>query len=161
MFKFKKKYTSEDLSKAMDNKDEDKMRVILQEFGTDESTIKSVIADALAVRKNTSKYGGMTVNERLSVAGVIDEFDAAALAKDENKMREILQPLELGESNIKAIIDSQVKVNDIVVDDPVHFVLPKQSEASKLYIKTKKAIAAAYTAVIIIILFYFVKSLWF
>jgi hypothetical protein len=42
-------------------------------------------------------YGGMTVNERLFAAGLLDEFDAAARARDRARMIEILAKVEVGD----------------------------------------------------------------
>ena len=47
---------------------------------------------------------GMTVNERLFAAGVIEEFDAAISRGDEEALRRILATLFLGESNVEAIV---------------------------------------------------------
>jgi hypothetical protein len=43
------------------------------------------------------KYAGMTANERLFEARLIDEFDAAALGRDRARMVEILRKVEMGE----------------------------------------------------------------
>ena len=40
-------------------------------------------------------YAGMTVNERLVVAGQIDAWDAAVIARDRTKMIGILMAVEL------------------------------------------------------------------
>ncbi len=42
-----------------------------------------------------SQFEGMTVNERLGVAGLMDEFDAAILSKDKAAAISILQQTEL------------------------------------------------------------------
>jgi hypothetical protein len=44
-----------------------------------------------------SKYGGMTVNERLSVAGLIDEWDVAAKSRNRDRMIEVLSKVELSQ----------------------------------------------------------------
>ena len=54
----------------------------------------------------TRKYDGMTVNERLSVAKKIDEFDKAVNEKDRIKVISILQSVELTESSIYPILVS-------------------------------------------------------
>jgi hypothetical protein len=41
------------------------------------------------------KYAGMTVNERLFVAGVLDEFERAAFDRDRAAMISVLQRVEL------------------------------------------------------------------
>ena len=53
-----------------------------------------------------NRYAGMTVNERLYVSGLIDEFDEAAEKKDTEKVRAILEKVELtDESTIKPILE--------------------------------------------------------
>jgi hypothetical protein len=51
-----------------------------------------------------NKYAGMTVNERLYVSGFIDEYDKAVQKKDAQKVREILEKVELTEPNIEPIL---------------------------------------------------------
>jgi hypothetical protein len=51
----------------------------------------------------------MTVNERLSVAGLMDEFDAAALRRDTEVMREILFLVHLSEPNVNAVVRSVLR----------------------------------------------------
>ena len=43
-------------------------------------------------------YGGMTVNERLYTAGLIDEFDAARERCDRQRMVELLEAVEVRHS---------------------------------------------------------------
>ena len=52
-----------------------------------------------------NKYAGMTVNERLYVSGLMDEFDEAVEKKDAEKLRSILEKVELKEGSIKPILD--------------------------------------------------------
>ena len=52
-----------------------------------------------------NKYAGMTVNERLYVSGLMDEFDEAVEKKDAEKLRSILEKVELKEGLIKPILD--------------------------------------------------------
>jgi hypothetical protein len=52
-----------------------------------------------------NKYSGMTVNERLYVSGLIDEFDAAVQKKDAEKVQAILEKVELTEESIKPILE--------------------------------------------------------
>ena len=52
-----------------------------------------------------NKYAGMTVNERLYVSGLMDEFDEAVEKKDAEKLRSILEKVELTEGSIKPILD--------------------------------------------------------
>lgn len=51
-------------------------------------------------------YAGMTVNERLFVSGLLDEFDRAVAEKNKIKLIEILQKVELTEPNITPILAS-------------------------------------------------------
>jgi len=51
------------------------------------------------------KYAGMTVNERLYVSGLIDEFDKAVEEKDAERVRSILEKVELTDESIKPILD--------------------------------------------------------
>lgn len=52
-----------------------------------------------------NKYAGMTVNERLYVSGLMDEFDEAVEKKDTEKVRAILEKVELTEESIKPILE--------------------------------------------------------
>jgi molecular chaperone GrpE (heat shock protein) len=52
-----------------------------------------------------NKYSGMTVNERLYVSGLMDEFDAAVQKKDAEKVQAILEKVELTEESIKPILE--------------------------------------------------------
>jgi len=49
-----------------------------------------------------SQLGGMTVNERLSVAGLIERFDAAARGREESVMVAILRQVDLAEADAAA-----------------------------------------------------------
>ena len=51
------------------------------------------------------KYAGMTVNERLYVSGLMDEFDEAVEREDTDKVRAILEKVELTEDSIKPILE--------------------------------------------------------
>jgi hypothetical protein len=53
--------------------------------------------------------GGMTVNERLYLAGLLDEFDAAVEKRDAAALREILTKVFLSEQNIEAIVASKLE----------------------------------------------------
>jgi hypothetical protein len=53
-----------------------------------------------------NKYKGMTVNERLWVSGLSDEFDKAIKEKDVNKAIRILEKVELTKPNIDPILES-------------------------------------------------------
>jgi hypothetical protein len=50
-------------------------------------------------------YGGMTTNERLFVAGLLDEFDAAIYAADRHKAIDVLSRVELAEQ-AASIVDT-------------------------------------------------------
>jgi hypothetical protein len=51
-----------------------------------------------------NKYAGMTVNERLYASGLMSEYDKAVKSKDAQKVREILEKVELTEPNIVPIL---------------------------------------------------------
>ena len=53
-----------------------------------------------------NKYAGMTVNERLYVSGLMDEFDDAVDKKNTEKVRTILKKVELTEDSIKPILEN-------------------------------------------------------
>lgn len=48
----------------------------------------------------------MTVNERLYVSGLIDKFDDAVEKKNLDKVRKILEEVELTETSIKPILSN-------------------------------------------------------
>ena len=52
-----------------------------------------------------NEYAGMTVNERLYVSGLMDEYDEAVEKKDADKVRSILEQVELTEESIKPILE--------------------------------------------------------
>jgi hypothetical protein len=51
------------------------------------------------------KYKGMTVNERLYVSGIMDEFDKAVKEKDFQKLKLILEAVELNDESINPILE--------------------------------------------------------
>ena len=57
------------------------------------------------VDKMKSKYGGMTVNERLVMSGLSTSFDESINRQNYAKATEILEAVELDESNIKTILE--------------------------------------------------------
>ena len=57
---------------------------------------------------NPSRYGGMTLNERLCEADLIAQFDAAARARDRIKMVTLLNSVELGDQS-ETITDAILK----------------------------------------------------
>jgi len=52
-----------------------------------------------------SPYAAMTVNERLFEAGLLEQFDSAAYAYDDARMREILARVDLGDEAADGIIN--------------------------------------------------------
>ena len=52
-----------------------------------------------------SPYSAMTVNERLFVAGVLEEFDRAAFAKNDDKIRDVLAQVDIGDEDADKIIE--------------------------------------------------------
>jgi hypothetical protein len=63
-----------------------------------------------------AEYGGMTVNERLVVAGLNGSFDGAARRRDRHKMIEILAAVEMTP-------DGAAKVADTVLANPARYGL--------------------------------------
>ena len=55
---------------------------------------------------NSEELSGMTVNERLFVLGLIDDFDRASEKRDEAALRNILSRTEIGHESIEAIVHS-------------------------------------------------------
>lgn len=54
-----------------------------------------------------SKYKGMTVNERLYISGLIDDFEKAVAQKDRKKVVSILQDVEIKDQvSINVILQS-------------------------------------------------------
>ena len=53
-----------------------------------------------------SEYAGMTVNERLFAAGLLDAFDAAAKRRDRDEMIRLLASVELEGPDGPAIVDT-------------------------------------------------------
>lgn len=52
------------------------------------------------------EYAGTTVNERLFISGLWDDFYKAVAEKNYNKAKEILENVELVEESIHPILDS-------------------------------------------------------
>lgn len=52
------------------------------------------------------KYSGMTVNERLYVSGLMDEFDRAVEERKTERVRSILSSVELTEESIRPILEN-------------------------------------------------------
>ncbi len=55
-----------------------------------------------------SDYGGMTTNERLFVAGLLDAWDAAAIRRDRHRMIELLCKVEFSVSDAASITDTML-----------------------------------------------------
>jgi molecular chaperone GrpE (heat shock protein) len=51
------------------------------------------------------KYTGMTVNERLYVSGLLDEFEKAIKEKNVDKVISILKEVELSDKSINPILE--------------------------------------------------------
>lgn len=51
-----------------------------------------------------NKYAGMTVNERLYVSGLLDEFERSVSEKNTDAAIRILKEVELTDENIKPIL---------------------------------------------------------
>jgi hypothetical protein len=52
------------------------------------------------------RYTGMTVNERLFAACLLDAFETAALARDRARMIALLEQVELSSSEVRSTTDS-------------------------------------------------------
>jgi len=59
--------------------------------------------------KDKADYSGMTVNERLYAAGLLDAWDAAAKSRDRNRMVEFLNEVDL--SNQAEWISDKILAN--------------------------------------------------
>jgi hypothetical protein len=55
-----------------------------------------------------SAYSGMTVNERLCVAGLLQQWDQAVLNKNREKLAELLKRVELADQ-APAIVESVLR----------------------------------------------------
>jgi hypothetical protein len=56
-----------------------------------------------------NKYLGMTVNDRLFHAGLLDDFDKSIEEQDKTKLVLILEKVFLSRENIEAIIEKYTK----------------------------------------------------
>lgn len=52
-----------------------------------------------------NKYAGMTVNERLYISGLLDDFEKAISERDTEMAIRILKEVELTDGNIKPILE--------------------------------------------------------
>ena len=55
------------------------------------------------------EMSGMTVNERLFLSGLINEFDEAVAQKNKLKLKSILEKIYLSQENIQIIIEQKLK----------------------------------------------------
>jgi hypothetical protein len=55
---------------------------------------------------DTDRYAGLTTNERLFDAGLIDAYDRAAITKDRTKMIELLMAVEFSKADAEQIADA-------------------------------------------------------
>ena len=53
----------------------------------------------------SKKYAAMTVNERLYVSGLMDEFEGAVEERDLDRICAILRKVELAEDSLKPILE--------------------------------------------------------
>jgi len=55
---------------------------------------------------NANKYDGMTVNERLFAAGLLDQFDDAARQRDRHALLAILARVEMTPNQAQQTVDT-------------------------------------------------------
>ena len=60
--------------------------------------------DTDPIELTRERAAGMTVNDRLYVSGLSDEFYAAAEKQDSDELRRILETVYLDDQNIEAIL---------------------------------------------------------
>jgi hypothetical protein len=65
-----------------------------------------------------NKYRGMTVNERLYVSGLMEEFDEAVEKKDVDRVVLILYKVELSDLSIKPILERLGLSSDNLSEHP-------------------------------------------
>lgn len=61
---------------------------------------------------NQSRYAGMTVNERLFDAGLLEAFDNAARARDRAEVIRLLAKVE---------VDDAIQSVDVMLRNPAHY----------------------------------------
>lgn len=54
---------------------------------------------------------GMTVNERLYLSGLLDDFEKTAKQKNEVELKSILEKVHLNSESIEAIIENELSKN--------------------------------------------------
>ena len=72
------------------------------------------------VSRQRPNFGGMTVNERLAVAGLMKRFDGAIRSGDRQGAIEILLQVAMSEDNAAATVDA-------VLADPSRYGHPRPS----------------------------------
>lgn len=78
-------------------------------------TFAATVADVNAKRPD---FGGMTVNERLSAAGLVGQFDSAIVAGDHDRAVELLSQVGMGESSAASTVET-------VLADPARYGYPR------------------------------------
>jgi hypothetical protein len=66
-----------------------------------------------SVSSPSSPYCGMTTNERLFAAGLLDAFDTAALARDRARMIELLMTTDFSRPDAEQMADSVLACPDV------------------------------------------------
>jgi hypothetical protein len=54
---------------------------------------------------------GMTVNERLYLSGLLNDFEKAAKQKNKVELKSILEKVHLNSESIKAVIENELSKN--------------------------------------------------
>jgi hypothetical protein len=65
-----------------------------------------------------SDYSGMTTNERLFAAGLMDEFDQSVLGGDRKAMIRLLTAVDLG--------DQAARIADTILSHPTRYGYPRR-----------------------------------
>jgi hypothetical protein len=60
-------------------------------------------------RRQSNRYEGMTTNERLYEAGLLQTFNAAAFSKDRTKMMELLIAVAIKRADAERIIGLELE----------------------------------------------------
>jgi hypothetical protein len=71
------------------------------------------VIDLSHIPQPSTRYGAMTVNERLFSAGLRDQFDAAARSRDRRRMIALLVAVE--------IADEASRIVDTVIANPAKY----------------------------------------
>ncbi len=64
-------------------------------------------------KSNIDRYRGMTVNERLYLSGMMDDYEKAVKRKDFTKAESILGKLDIGNENVKTIIKANKQTEEM------------------------------------------------